>query len=565
MKVSKTWLKELVDLRVDYTELERLLPLRSIGIKEITEDFIELDMKGYNSSDLLSMRGVAQEVAAITCSPVTFTEDEPDLDEVFSDKKDLKVAILNSRLSPFYSLVKIENLSVGPSPKEWVKKLESSGIRSINNVADVTNLIMLEFGQPMHAFDAQKVSQETIVVRGAKEGEEIETLDGKKRILQSTDLLITDPEKALGIAGVMGGKHSEVSTQTKSILLEAAIFEPRNLRQTATRLGLISEAGKRFYHGLTKKRLYQALNAAVKMYEGLGGVVTAYFFEDNHIEKITPIELHKNQVDSLIGIEIHEKDIEEYLTNLNFRFQKQSSGIWLITPPYYRLDIEIQEDLIEEIVRMYGYEKIPAKELKGKIPDKVGQKLFKLIYSIKNSLAEAGLTEVQTYSFYSTEVLKSIGIDKNLLVEIVNPISSETQYMRFTLWENLLEVAAKNFKKGFDDIAIFEVGKTYQRKDGQPQEHYELTMLLLNKTDNPMQELNLLLQQSMKNINITIELSKTDNDLFEQKLFHPIRKQFITFKGEPIGGFTEIHPRILNKFGLNERVAVVELNLEKLL
>lgn len=563
MKVSKDWLKELVDLKVDFPELERLLPLRTIGTKEITEDFIELDMKGYNRADLLSMRGVALEVGAITDSQVKFTDDEPDLDEIFSGKKDLNVEIRNSDLCPFYSLVKIENLKVGPSPKEWVKKLEDSGMRSVNNLTDITNLIMLEFGQPMHAFDASEVVGETIIVRTANENEEIETLDQKKRALEPTDLLITDSEKALGIAGVMGGKNSEVSDKTETILLEAAIFDPKALRQTANKLGLVSEAGKRFYHGLTKIRLYQALNTAIKMYENLGGVVTAYSLADNFNQTLPTIELSKQKIDSLIGIDIPEQDIEDYLTKLHFKVAK-SGNSWQITPPYWRLDVQIQEDLIEEIARMYGYERIPAKELEGQLPAKVDQKLFDLIYKTKESLVKLGMTEVQTYSFYSTQVLGIIDPDKKNLIQLANPISSETQYLRFTLWENLLEVAAKNYKKGFEDIAIFELGKAYQSTDQRVDEHYELAMLMLNGSDNPMRELNVFLKELSEDLGISLELAPTNNDPVEKKLFHPNRIQFVTHKGKPVGGFTEVHPRILDKFGLSKRVAIVELNLEEL-
>src|SRR5579884_3774388 len=197
MKVSISWLKELVDINKPIDEVVKLINLKTIGTKEVTEDFIELDMKGHHRADLLSMRGVALEVGAITDSPLKFEDNVPTLP---ADLPQVDIQIDDTNLFPFYSLVKIENLQVGPSPQEWAKKLEACGMRSVNNVADVTNLVMLEFGQPLHSFDAYQVKEEKIVVRTAHQGEEIETLDGKLRTLENSDLLITDPEKALGIA-----------------------------------------------------------------------------------------------------------------------------------------------------------------------------------------------------------------------------------------------------------------------------------------------------------------------------------------------------------------------------
>ncbi len=401
MKISIDWLKELVDLpagrqglKVPVEELVRLLPLRTIGLKEVTKDYIELDMKGYNRADLLSLRGVAYEVAAITDSQVRFTEDEIS----YSDLP--KVNVTADRLSPVYCIAKIENLKVEHSDDSWVKRLNSSGIRSINNVADVTNLIMMEYGQPMHAFDAAQVFDETIIVRTAKNGEKLITLDNKERILSDEDLLITDPKKALGLAGVMGGKNSEISDNTKTILLEAAIFDPITLRKTSTKLGLQSQASKRFYHGLTKKRLFQALDAAIKMYQGLGGKLTALTIIDNLTDKTVSIDLTQDKINSLIGIDITPQQVEDYLTKLNFTLASQGPTLraWKVTVPYFRLDVAIEEDLIEEVARMYGYENIPSKSLSTNIPKNVQNPIFDLLYSLKKALTGLGLTEVQTYS-----------------------------------------------------------------------------------------------------------------------------------------------------------------------
>jgi phenylalanyl-tRNA synthetase beta chain len=594
MKVSKAWLQKLVDLKVSVKEVERLLPLRTIAIKEITEDFIELDMKGYNRADLLSMRGVAYEVAAITDSTIEFKEESnSDFFWVKETLPKLTVNVDDPDLSPLYCLVKIEGLSVQASSKDLSEKLTDSGVRTVNNIADITNLIMLEYGQPLHSFDADQVKGD-IRVRVAKRGEKITTLDGKVRDLAETDLLIADEQKGIGIAGVMGGQNTEITNSTKSILLEAAIFEPKNLRKTAQRLNLTSEASKRFQHGLTRKRLLQALNAAIKMYQNLGGKVTAISITGDSEDQLKKVPLTKKKTYTLIGVDISEEDIERYLKKLNFEFNKVD-GNWVVTPAFYRLDVEIEEDLIEEVARMYGYENIPSRKLEGELPEKIDQSLFEKIYDTKKTLADLGLTEIQTYSFYSTKVLGALGFNEsnqNAIIRIANPISSETEYLREFIWPNLIEVVEKNIKQGCEDIAIFEIGKVYlPQKDQLPKESYRLAITLMNGEDNPIEELLVITKQlsnviarskatkqsssdsnntlsdnptkiaspSVRNDELIIEKGGLMKEL--EALFHPKRFATVKSSDKVIGGVAEVHPRFLNNFGIEKRVAILEISL----
>lgn len=545
MKISKSWLKKLVDLNCSFEELVSLLPLKSVSTKEVTEDFIELDMKGYNRADLLSMRGVAYEVSAITGSKKLF--EEPEESEFVWNRIQLpntKVTVSNPEYAPFYTITKIEGLKVAPSPKEWVEKLEASGMRSVDNITDVTNLIMLEYGQPMHAFDARAVKDEEIIVRTAKKGERITTLDGKNRDLESNDLLIADPLNALGIAGVMGGKDSEVNETTRTILLEAAIFDSANIRKTATRLALPSEASKRFQHGLTKKRLLQALNAAIKMYEELGGKVTDVSVVGDFEDKVRKIILNKSKLEDLVGVKFEDKEVEKYLQDLGFTIASQGQAFraWEVKVPYWRLDINIEEDVIEEVARMYGYEKIPAREVSESKPLQKEDPLFEKISDLRNKLVNIGLTEVQTYSFYSTNVLEALGSDKEKLVKVSNPISAETEYLREFLWPNLVEVAGRNIRKGYKDIGVFEIGKAFEIVDGSPKENYRLAIALMNGTDNPIAELS--------EVANSLKITGTHGLFGNNTLFHPKR---IT------NNTAEVHLRVLNKLGIEKRVAVLEI------
>lgn len=570
MKVSIDWLKELVELGVPIEELIRLIPLRTIGTKEVTRDFIELDMKGYNRADLLSMRGTAYELAAITDSKIKFEEIDAQriLEQLQDDKAD--VQIQTPQICTLYCVAKIENLKVEQSNESWIKKLSDCGLRSVNNIADITNLTMLEYGQPFHAFDAKNVIDEKIIIRTAKTGERITTLDGKTRDLKSSDILITDNRNILGIAGIMGGKESEVSDLTTAILLEAAIFDPVLLRKTANRLGIQSEASKRFYHGLAAKNLFQALAAAIKMYEDIGGRLTALTIVGERDEEAKKIPLRLKNIQKLIGVDITKEQVEKLLSKLHFDLELQQNvhpegGIaWDITPPYWRLDIGIQEDLIEEIARMFGYENIPSRKLIGKLPDKIDQDSFELVYKLKKALSSLGLTEIQTYSFFSTDVLKSLELEKGHLIKVANPISSETEYLRSDIWPNLLETAAKNIKHGYADIAIFEIGKIYTQKDKTPDEKQTLGILLMNNTQNPIEELFQIFQQFNIELNLKSVLGEKLHDSGVE-LLHPNRKFKLLKDATGIGNIAEIHPRMVNRFGVDKRVAILEIDLTKLL
>jgi phenylalanyl-tRNA synthetase beta chain len=559
MKVSKAWLQELVDLQVPMSEVERLLPLRTIATKEVNEQFIELDMKGYNRADLLSMRGVAQEIAAITDSPAKFDETPVTVTEIdgLSDQK-TNIRVEDPTISPVYYLIKISGLQIGPSPSDWVKKLEDSGLRSINNVTDVTNLVMLEYGQPLHAFHASVVKNESIIVRPATAGETLQTLDNKQRVLEAGDIVIADPEKILGLAGIMGGKESEIpESGTVDILLEAAIFDPIQLRKTATRLGLISEASKRFYHGLTQTRLLQAVTAAISLYQSLGGIVTAAGHQGEVQDSTPTIALRQSKTDQLIGVEISPEELTGYLTSLSFTVTPQGDQ-YEVTVPYFRKDIEIEEDLIEEVARMYGYERIPATPLSSELPPKIDQRMFDTIHRIKTTLVDMGLTEVQTYSFLSTQVMDALHLPKSDLIKLANPISSESEYMRTMIWPNLVEAIVKNFKQGFEDIAIFEVGKVYNIENKTPREEYHISIGLMNDTTDPSAELMAMIKSLSDTLGQDLKLAKSEST---HKYFHPTRIASIRKGDQQIGQLAEVHPRTLFEIGIEKRVAILEFVL----
>ncbi len=548
MRVSLTWLKQLVDLKLSPKELSDKLSLMTIGVKEQTDDFLELDLT-YNRGDLLSMRGVAREIAAITDSALVLENPAP----AKSNLPKVSVQVTNEKLSPVYCVAKIEGLKVSASADEWTKRLADTGIRSINNVADITNLIMLEYGQPMHAFDAAKVADETLVVRTAKVGETLLTLDNKTRKLDPTDLLIADTKQPLGLAGVMGGKDSEISDQTTTIFLEAAIFDPINNRNTSKRHGLYSEASKRFQHGLTKTNLQQALSRAIKMYEGLGGKLTALTLTGDLQDLPKQVNFDPAAVNRLIGVEISKQEMETSLKALGFDINGNQA-----TVPYWRLDINIEEDLIEEVARMYGYEKIANQALQGDSPDKLDESLQDLVYSLKNVCKNAGLTEVQTYPFFSSRIIENCKLKIENLIRIANPISSETEYLRQSLWPNLVEVIGKNLRQGFSDIVIFEIGKAYYVEDSKIKEEYRLAIALCNNTDNPLAELSQIAEKLRSHLS-GVNLKQAKPEGIAAKLSHPTRYFELEKDGKQVGGMSEVHLRLLHQLGVEKRVAIMEV------
>ena len=563
MKVSLNWLKELVDYQLTPGELSDRLSLSSIGVKQQTEDYLELDLT-YNRGDLLSMRGVAYEVAALTDSPLRFLAPTPE-DFTWVSKKLGKtpVEIKDVQLSEVQCVAKIEGLKVDLSPKEWIKKLTDCGMRSVNNIADVTNLIMLEYGQPLHAFDAKSVEDQTIIVRRAEKGEELVTLDNKLRKLTSDDIVLADTKVPLDVAGVMGGKDTEVKKDTNTILLSASMFNPLMVRKTSTRLGLYSEASKRFLHGLSKMRLLQALDAAIRMYQELGGKLTAISLAGDFSQPKKTIDLSLKNLNFSLGTRLDEQTAIPCLQKLNFTVNQaphigSGEAILEVMPPYFRMDINIEEDLIEEVARIFGYEKIEAKPLSGEEPEPLDQSLQNFIHDLKESLKDAGLTEVQTYSFFSTKVLQALGLNDNnkeKAVKIANPISSETEFLRTFIWPNLIEVVAKNIRAGYKDIAIFEVGKIYR---SGPKESYRLAIALMNGTDNPIEELLALQGETLR----AYKLKQGGMMKELEALFHPNRYVTIESNGKPIGALAEVHPRFLNNFGIEKRVAILEINID---
>ena len=439
------------------TPIRDLFPLDTILDVEITP----------NRGDLLSHFGLAREIAALTNKrfvgqalrlPSKAAGDAPAL-----QKKGIKISAL--RECPFYSARRIENVKVGPSP-DWLRaKIESVGIRSINNVVDVSNFVMLELGQPTHAFDADKLSGE-INVRLAHEAEKFLALDGKTYELTPENLVIADGERAVGIAGVMGGEESGVTDSTKNVLLESAYFLPASIRRTARDLNLPSDASYRFERGVDPQMILTASRRATELICKVAGAKSAATIAvAGELPPDPPdVSLRYERLDQLVGIHIQPTTADAILTRFGLaKSDSASRPHWKI--PSYRRDLQREVDLIEEIIRAHGIEKIPSADRSRFTPLSEADRNFDFETKLRRDLIAIGLTEARTSSLIArSELAKATGA-----IELRNPLSEDHVALRTSLIAGLLGAVARNIRAGTERIALFEIGNTFAPPAGEQQ------------------------------------------------------------------------------------------------
>jgi len=442
-------------------KLAELLTLHSFEVSEVkkfkSDHVLDIDVLPNRAGDCFSHVGIAREIAAITnYVPAGHLPkgDKLPKNKENSAKDFISVDIRSQSYCPRYTARVIGNIKVGPSPK-WLKdSLAACGLNSINNVVDVANYVMLETGQPLHVFDYEKLDSKKIIVRFAKEGEKITALDGQKFDLNPKILVIADGQKPVAIAGIKGGKEPEINEMTKTIVLESANFNPTIIRKGSRELNLKTDASVRFEHGIDVNLTESAINRAAYLIQKTALGKPFRDSVDFYPQKVYPkkIKLDLNYAESLLGAKIPEREIRNILMRLGFKVIGVRNQL-SVEIPTFRLDISIPEDLIEEIGRIYGYDKIlPVFPTASLIPPKINNDML-WENQIKDILKEAGFTETYNYSFQ-----KELGS-----VEVENPTSQEFKYLRPSLIPNLLKNIEKNIKS-FNQIKIFEVGKIFYDK-----------------------------------------------------------------------------------------------------
>jgi len=483
MLAPLSWLKEYVDITLTTKELGEKLTEVGLGcekiIKTSDDTIFELEMTP-NRPDCLSIIGIAREIAAIENKKIKF----PKLGHLSKPKKILPLTIkTDSKINPRFTGIIITGIKVGESPK-WLKdRLEEMNQRSINNIVDITNYVMLELGNPIHAFDYDKITGHVMVVSQAKGGEKFESVDGIIYYLPKNAVTISDKEKIIDLCGIKGGKNSGTFETTKNIFIRIPVEIPNLTRRTSQALSLRSEASSIFERGVNTGGTIDALKRITDLVLELAGGEIASELYDIKNEDFKPwkLELRKNRLTKILGVEISDKKILEILEALNLS-PTLKKGIFETIVPTYRNDLKIEEDLIEEVARIYGYNKFPKTMPEGIIPSVQIPyfKDYKLDEKVKNILKADGFSEIYTYSLIGEKDLPE-GMNSQNLLRVDNPISRDFEYLRPTLKINLLKALSQN-KSNFEKINLFELGKVYLGKNlNEAKETYFLSGITNNK------------------------------------------------------------------------------------
>jgi len=528
------------------------------GVEKNKDDSVlEIKVLPDRAHDALSHIGMAREICALEGRKMK-VEASPRLK---TSAKNLKIEIQDKKLCPRYIGAIMENIEIKESP-EWVKMmLQKLGMNSINNIVDATNYVMLELGQPLHAFDYDKVKSGNIIVRKAKKGEKIKLLDGTEKILSNEGLVIADPEKALAIAGVKGGAAAEININTKAIVLEAANFDYASVRKTRMRHSLPTDAAMRFEKEIDPNLAELAMARVIEIIEMFGGKTVEV--ADIYPAKIMDwkIKLDLNYVNNLLGENVSVATVKKILTSLGLK-ASGSGKILAVSVPTFRVDLKTQEDLIEEIGRIYGYEKVKSQAPKVdlKAAEVNSQRLFER--KTKNTLLGCGFSEVYNYSFYGERDVEMacLGAVKHLKLE--NPLNPEQAFLRVSLVPGVLKNIYENLKN-FKDFRIFENGRTYEKSgEALPDEKRMLAgvVVIENQKDGAFYEAKGCVDTMLKNLGVgsySFETKSAANDLW-----HAGRSAEIKVNQKIIGCVGEINPQVLEDFGISKRVACFEFDLE---
>lgn len=535
---------------------------------DLDDEIIELSITP-NRADALSMRGVAYEVAAIYDKSVHF-QDFPLLETDRQAVEQLSVAIETEK-APFYAVRILENVTITPSPQWLQNLLMNEGIRPINNVVDVTNYMLLYFGQPMHAFDLDTFEDNQIVVREARAGEKLVTLDDEERDLETSDLVITVADKPVALAGIMGGSETEISPKSRRVVLEAAVFDGTSIRQTSGRLNLRSESSSRFEKGINLATVTEALDAAASMIADLtganvqAGIVSAGQVDTSDVEVASTLA----DVNRVLGTELTYTDIENVFRRLDFGLTGNAEKFTVSVPPR-RWDIHIEADLYEEIARIYGYDRLPATLPKddgtaGELTET--QKLRRKVRTIAEG---AGLTEVISYALTTPEKAMQFSMKPSNLTELMWPMTVERSVLRQNMVAGILDTVAYNIARKNKDLALYEIGKVFEQA-GNPKAElpteinsfaFALTGLVSEKDFQtsavPVDFFYAkgVLEALFDRLGLKVEYTVTQ----ALASMHPGRTAAILLDGQVIGFVGQVHPVTAKDYNIPETY-VAEINL----
>ncbi|MDD4202968.1 MAG: phenylalanine--tRNA ligase subunit beta, partial [Candidatus Omnitrophica bacterium] len=570
MKASLDWLKKYVDINISPDELAHKLVMAGIHVdshEKVDNDIVfEFEITS-NRSDCLSHIGIAREIAAITGKKLKMPEDLLELD--VKQRSEIRIKVLADDLCPKYTACVIDNVKVASSPVWIQKKIQAIGARPVNNIVDITNYILMETGQPMHAFDKDKIKGE-IIVRKAKKNEKVVTIDKVERVLEEGMLVIADEEKVIAVAGVMGALNTEVTETTKNIVLESALFEPISVRRTARLLGLSTDASYRFERSPDPDMIEKAATRALNMFKDVcKGDVRGSVCVGQAKRHTQEIDFSPAKANALLGLEISTKEQKRILEALDFEI-KESGYLWKVTVPKTRRDISQAVDIVEEIIRIYGYDHIPQT-----IPQIIGntmieEKTRQIRREIKKIMSMLTCNEIVTYSLVSSELHEMFVKEKDKVAELVNALSKEQGSMTSTLLIGMLKSIAVNINRANKDLSLFEIGKQYIKRSSQDYKEQESLCIGLTgeikdgwmskPRKSSFFDIKGVIETLLEQLNIKdIKISKSET----KKYF--TTEMTIFSQGHVIGVIGEVSSEVLKKFAIKEEVFCAELDVEKMI
>ncbi len=537
--------------------------VKALGLDDVV---VEYEVTS-NRVDCFSVVGIAREAAATfdkTFVPpvVTETGNDEDVNDY------VKVSVENTDLCPRYCARVVKNIKIGPSPKWMQRRLASVGIRPINNLVDITNYVMEEYGQPMHAYDLETIAGHQIVVKTAQDGETFTTLDGQERKVDKDVLMICDGEKAIGIAGIMGGENSMITDDVKTMLFEAACFDGVNIRKSSKRVGLRTDASGKFEKGLDPNNAKAAIDRACQLVEELGagevvgGIVDVYGKEKHPVR----VPFDPDKINAMLGTDISEEEMLGYFKKIDLGYDPETKEV---IAPTFRQDLFRLADIAEEVARFYGYDNIPTTLPNGEAT--TGKLSFKLrIEQAARDIAEfCGFSQGMCYSFESPKVFDKLLLPKDSplrrTVEIMNPLGEDYSIMRTTSLNGMLTSLATNYNRRNKDVRLYELGNIYLPNSlpltGLPEERMQFTLGMYGKGDF----------FSMKGVveEFFEKIGMKDRETYDpnagKPYLHPGRQANILYDGKVVGYLGELHPEVADIYGIGERAYVAVIDMPEIM
>ena len=561
--------------RKNEDELEKKLGMDIVEAMELRDAVIDFEITP-NRPDCLSMIGMAREAAATFGTKLRYPETVCNKEE--GQAQDYISVEIRNRACKRYIARIIKDVKIEDSPWWLQRRLIHAGMRPINNIVDITNFVMLEYGQPMHAFDINTVAGHKIIVDTAKEGEKFVTLDGTERTLDDRMLMINDAEKPIGIAGVMGGLDSEITDSTDTVILESANFYSNSVRTTSKRLTLRTEASGRYEKGIDPNLAEAAADRFCYLVEliGAGTVVGGKIDIYPEPEEAKPVHARVSRINKILGIELPREQMVSYLESLEMKVEGEGDDMY-VTAPTVRQDIQIEEDIVEEVARLYGYDELPVTIPKGN--NEASQSYSRDIRdAVREALCSMGLNEIQTYSFVSPKSIDNVRIAEDswerAFVEILNPLGEDTSVMRTILTPQMMEVMGRNYSRNLPSMKAFEIGNTFManfiEEKGLPYEAYDVSIGMYGD-DADFFELKGIITEMLIKLGIR-DLKFTAES--EYGIYHPgrcariVAEKTIRTENGPaaeeieLGIMGEVHPEVTEKYGIGTRAYAAEIALQ---